>query len=789
MSSQRIAAPVASSSKSTVVQGNFRGLFAGDWATEDKITLLAETFTIFSSLQKIASDEAVRQKTALLHSRSSISSLLPSVQTLQYYRRISGLYRDALKRYVQTFESVEIVSENLEEEADLELSHWLHTILHFLETIYIPADGRGTGVVGEEILHWLNSFDFAPQTEQGQEIAQSEVPHQHPDYWSYIFRCVIRGFHSTASSLLSSLANTHSSPKLQNITQRASKLLSSMPRSTSFGLEHDFISAHRKWLSQVRSLLSGLERDMDEMEKELQDDSEGAYKSADEIEDERLAFEAQFRCLLEVMAGVQERVFEACDDWREALGAWGVFVQPALKRDDVPGTMQVILKTFPIDSTLPHEALLAALAQGEVTKACQLAAEYDAWLAAHMTDLLDRVGVLDDQDGSIEIEGNSLRVKYLEQYAETVLDDQGLWRLAIDYLSFCGPKARHRMRWIVLEVPITGPNAHSSRTADLKRAEEIEAEARDAAMDEEADDPEQAAEARRLQRQAEKEAKKVSDDFNTVMELIQTCVDLNMDLEARAICKKMATEMTREKKYGPAIAYCVRASDARQMKRIADLILLQYIQEGVDAFVQTVDSIPPSLLWSSAPDEEQQSHADKMVGEGVGLPATFSKVVLGSAPTFYSSRLAFLARYRDFHREYAAENLQGAASLLVELLTSGVAPESFWAVMLVDAIPLLQETSRDYFTREQAFELLRVVDQITTASSIHTLQAQHYLGLLEQLLIGPSKAKKLFQHTYTDKDDEEDDSDSAALFDAKVASQRLDILRLTLARSLARMSL
>jgi hypothetical protein len=137
MNSSLKAAPHASSSALTTVQGNFRGLFANDWATEDKITLLAETFTIFSSLQRIAAEESIRQRTASLQNRSSIASLLPSVQTLQYYRRISGLYRDALKRYTQTLESAEVGSGSLEEEADLELSQWLHTILHFLETMYI----------------------------------------------------------------------------------------------------------------------------------------------------------------------------------------------------------------------------------------------------------------------------------------------------------------------------------------------------------------------------------------------------------------------------------------------------------------------------------------------------------------------------------------------------------------------------------------------------------------------------------------------------------------------------
>lgn len=165
----------SSSSTPCKVQPNLRGLFVGDWATDEKIKFLAETFTIFSSLQKIAADEAIRQRTATLQSRSSIASLLPSTQALQYYRRISGLYRDALKRYIQILESANVGIEGAEEEADLELSQWLHTIWHFVETIYVPADGRGAGVVGEEILHWLNSFDFGEFEADAQSCQSTHV--------------------------------------------------------------------------------------------------------------------------------------------------------------------------------------------------------------------------------------------------------------------------------------------------------------------------------------------------------------------------------------------------------------------------------------------------------------------------------------------------------------------------------------------------------------------------------------------------------------------------------------
>ena len=65
----------------------------------------------------------------------------------------------------------------------------------------------------------------------------------------------------------------------------------------------------------------------------------------------------------------------------------------------------------------------------------------------------------------------------------------------------------------------------------------------------------------------------------------------------------------------------------------------------------------------------------------------------GAGRSLFSSRLAFLAGYRDFHRLYAEGQLRAAAELLVVLLTSNAAPERFWAVLLVDAIPLLEGAS------------------------------------------------------------------------------------------------
>ena len=64
-----------------------------------------------------------------------------------------------------------------------------------------------------------------------------------------------------------------------------------------------------------------------------------------------------------------------------------------------------------------------------------------------------------------------------------------------------------------------------------------------------------------------------------------------------------------------------------------------------------------------------------------------------SALTPYSARLSFLARYRDFFAFYARGERRQAASLLVLLMSSNVAPRTFYGVMLLDIVPLLESES------------------------------------------------------------------------------------------------
>ncbi|PWN41303.1 hypothetical protein IE81DRAFT_324693 [Ceraceosorus guamensis] len=798
-----------------------RGMFAGDWADEDTVNFLVSSYIVFSNLKQIiqpqssARDEAFSSRSSFLgaasHSRQTVSitaetiSRLSRVSTNLYSRDLTTFQRRLGSRLEELSEltSSNATSNETRKELKAELEGLrrrasccaeARQILSLATTMYLPQDGEGMGIVGEELLNWVNIIDPAPSTEEGRLVISSAVPYEHAQYWDYLLRLTIRGFNKSAATLLRSLS-THQSSTIARLSVEVAELFDTLPRSTSFGTERQFVNTRRSWVLGVRALLSRLEKDMDRAELELAggaDEAEGeasggsgrfdaskkrASFSSEEAEDARLEYEAQFRCLLEIVAGVAGRTFEACQDWKEALGAWGVYVLPTMRRENVPETMRQILKELPIDQASDGESLLSLIAGGETSQLVQKLLQYDAWLAVHLIDLLDKAGIADDE---------TARGIAIEQYAETLLDDSGLWRLSVDYLGCilsaeqslplsATERIRVRMRDIILSVPLDESKSSSTTTdaiynsrLSLKTLAELEGERAQEEMDEDSDDPD-AAKERRAQRAKEESEKRGNAFAREVEQVLGACVAHRLEGEARAVCKRVAKHKAASGQYGLAIAYCVRAGDARQVRRIADAILEEYVIRGADVFCKLVDDIPRSLL-DGLPTSKSNEKVDAQ-DENVELNEEY-----GSGRSLISGRLAFLARYRDFHHLYAERRLREAAELLVLLLTSNVAPERFWAVLIIDAIPLL-ESEENLFTTEETFDLLRVVEQILSSISGPGASAdtQHFLGYVERLL---SPAESVTETAALRRD--------LADIDVDAAKQRLDVARFGLARQLAR---
>lgn len=101
---------------------------------------------------------------------------LPSPTAINFYSRIASLYVDTLRQ--------QLSSPDFPEE-DVETWEAVTQIFHLAKLLYAPEDGRGEGVVGEELLDWVNRADFGPTNEEGEEIFEARKPWEHEHFWSY----------------------------------------------------------------------------------------------------------------------------------------------------------------------------------------------------------------------------------------------------------------------------------------------------------------------------------------------------------------------------------------------------------------------------------------------------------------------------------------------------------------------------------------------------------------------------------------------------------------------------
>ncbi|GAA5853785.1 hypothetical protein JCM8547_007448 [Rhodosporidiobolus lusitaniae] len=664
---------------------------------------LTQSYTTWASLQKIVDEyESTAPLSGFRIGRNVPEP--PPPEQVQYYGRVCQLYRESLAQQLPLIKADPSLSP-AQKTKSLEHHVTMHAILSLAEILYFPLDGRGEGLVGEEILDWVNTVDRAPSAEEGAELSSLAAPWDSPNFFPYLYRCILRGHLSSSSALLTVIFTSHPSPYLKSLSSTFANLLETFPRSPSFRTEAAFLSALRNW----KSTLASSSRTIESLFSSASSDPIlGGSDSADE----RSEWESGFKALLDLLSGRESRILEIAEDWREAMAAWGLWVNPGgLRREDLPVVVELVTKELPFDSTLEDEVAQHALLQGDAADVLKAVTQPYPWLATHLADLLSHLhlpafdtpvsassNALMDEHGAAKKGGAeeedalplSLREHFLLDWGTrlSTATDTSLWRLACEYWGACGAEGRKRARTLLRSLRLDEGEV-------LVAAEgEKEKEPREDGMDVEGGEGEKS-----------KKEKKVS----RVEEVLTVCADLGLEEEMVSICKSYASQLVARKRYGEAIAFSVRAADSRRIAEIANLILDEYIENGQDAFISHVDSIPTSLLRPSASPSSMPGSPSSSTASDDLDPYLPHSTPSALAP--YSSRLSFLARYRDFFALYASGSRREAAALLVLMLTSGVAPKRVWGVMLLDALPLL-ETSLPLVSLSETFDLLRILEDV-----------------------------------------------------------------------------
>ncbi|KAG5720185.1 Nuclear pore complex protein Nup85 [Termitomyces sp. T112] len=185
----------------------------------------------------------------------------------------------------------------------------------------------------------------------------------------------------------------------------------------------------------------------------------------------------------------------------------------------------------------------------------------------------------------------------------------------------------------------------------------------------------------------------------------QTCLTYRRELVRRTVCKIAAQTMVSRKEYGLATAYSISAEDWPGLGRVVERVLEEYITNGASIFMNYASGIAPS------------------VHELRNRPTNRS---------IFTYRLSFVVRYAHYHQLVERRELQDAAADLVAMFREDLTPKSWWAVLLSDSIPLLQEESALLFSPASASELLRRLEEIFVMTSQGA--GEKYLSVLRRSL-------------------------------------------------------
>jgi nuclear pore complex protein Nup85 len=141
-----------------------------------------------------------------------------------------------------------------------------------------------------------------------------------------------------------------------------------------------------------------------------------------------------------------------------------------------------------------------------------------------------------------------------------------------------------------------------------------------------------------------------------------------------------AQTFVQEKEYGLALSYSSSAEDWTGLGRVVDRVLQEYITAGMN-----------NCETSYSEFNEYHPGPEQFTRHVAGIAPSLQALRMQSgAQGIFIHRLMFAVRYAEFHQRLSNRDLQDAAWDLVSMFQDGLAPKSWWAILLCDSQQLLQ---------------------------------------------------------------------------------------------------
>jgi nuclear pore complex protein Nup85 len=163
--------------------------------------------------------------------------------------------------------------------------------------------------------------------------------------------------------------------------------------------------------------------------------------------------------------------------------------------------------------------------------------------------------------------------------------------------------------------------------------------------------------------------------------MISFCKQHQLKETLKTVLSILGKQALETQKYSQAVQYYLEAENYPRISYLVEKLLKKYELDGDATFLNVAAQLPPSSL-------------------------------------FKSPSLAFLTRYSSFKQLYGEKKYKEAADLVYMLFSSDSVPKTFWKMLLLDTLPLL-EGQLAVFSFEQVLELMRCVEAWTMTEEIH----------------------------------------------------------------------
>lgn len=303
--------------------------------------------------------------------------------------------------------------------------------------------------LASSLLEWVNTFDPKPSAEDGIDVMGIGTPCQHPQYWDYVLRLVLRGLFEQAAQCLEYGRLENVEPAVRPEVEELVDLLNKAPKwsdprqlkNLMASREQDFSSRYRQWRARVTRISRSLN-----------------------VQDADLS--SGLKQLCELLSGDHDAIHRLSDSWQECLVA-SVALQDPLTVTNQASLAVLFTETtrdpdgFPIDETSGLEKACEALIHGDVLQAIDYVSAWDTYFSALLATFFVCCDMLEDY--APPEYGCSIRQYLLLDLGSSCVAVDQLWDAALAFWVSAGEPGFERVELCIDHINI----------ADKERVDEL----------------------------------------------------------------------------------------------------------------------------------------------------------------------------------------------------------------------------------------------------------------------------------------------------------------------------